>query len=93
MSYYDFDDHFWAAKTVCAQSKPATSHSQAANKTVLRILFCLCIAISVGLLLKMINGIENNNTESSLTQTDNSSSNCLFLKGNAKMQVYCSQSK
>jgi hypothetical protein len=91
MSYYDFDEHFWSAKSVCAQSKLPTSQPKTTNKTVLKILSVLCIAISSGLLLNVFGLIGNNHPDASFIQTNNSSSNCLFLQGNAKMQVYCSQ--
>lgn len=93
MSYYDFDEHFWSAKTVCAPSKLPTSQQKTTNKTVLVISSVFCIAISSGLLLKVFRAIENNNPDASFTQINNSSSNCLFLQGNAKRQVYCSQSE
>jgi hypothetical protein len=93
MSYYDFDEHFWSPKTVCAQSKQKTTNKKIKNQTVLIIFSIISIATTLGLSLRILGAINNNNTEGLLTRGNNSSSNCLFLQGSEKMQVYCSQSE
>lgn len=90
MSYYDFDEHFWSPKTVCAQAKLTTSPNKTTNRNLLTVLSIAFMAISLGLGFKLLGVINNNNLADS-SVTNSSSSNCLFFKGNAKTQVYCSQ--
>ncbi|MBD2446242.1 hypothetical protein H6G76_03525 [Nostoc sp. FACHB-152] len=93
MSYYDFDEHFWSPKTVCIQCNQHSSQKKTPDRLILTIASILSIAIISGLTVKILTARENSNSNEGLAKNNDSISNCLLLKGDAKMQFYCSQPK
>lgn len=91
MSYYDFDDHFWSPKQVCAQSNPVDSEYNYIGKKLINILLVIFITMGTALLMKMLIEPNNNKLNQSILKTDSFMSNCLMLKSNSVNKIGCSK--
>ncbi len=91
MSYYDFEDHFWSPKTVCIQSKAIDKHKRHHYRKLRNAVLIIFTAMSMGLLIKILFDISNNHLDNNPINSNNLSSNCLMLKSNSELQIYCSE--
>jgi hypothetical protein len=89
MSYYDFDDHFWSAEKVCIQLKPLDSNNKSTGIKLTNILLIIFVTVLSGLLIKILVSISSSNLNKNIINPDNFGSNCLMLKRDDKMQIYC----
>ncbi|MDM9382126.1 hypothetical protein QUB80_15595 [Chlorogloeopsis sp. ULAP01] len=84
MSYYNFDEHFWSAQTVCSKKalpKPNPKIARISNINVLKVILTLgCIGIWTPLLLQFLVPVINQNQEESSLYVDNSGAHRLLLK-------------
>ncbi|AFY51226.1 hypothetical protein Nos7524_5514 [Nostoc sp. PCC 7524] len=87
MSYYDFNNHFWSAETVCACSSRPKQKSDHKSK-IGWSLYIICIAISIPLLIDILVGQTNQNSVQNVRR-NNVIGNCLMLESSMKVQMYC----
>ncbi|MFQ4146414.1 hypothetical protein [Chlorogloeopsis sp. ULAP02] len=84
MSYYNFDEHFWSAQTVCSKQTLPKSNpkiSRISNINILKVILALgCIGIWTPLLLQILVPVINQNQEESSLYADNSGVHRLLLK-------------
>jgi hypothetical protein len=84
VSYYNFDEHFWSAQTVCSKKALPKSNqkiSRISSVNILRVILAsICIGIWTPLLLQILIPVVNQNQEESSLYADNSGVHRLYLK-------------
>ncbi len=93
MGYYNFNEHFWTAKTVCNPVSTKLNTRNTRNSRIRKILFVVCVAVWTPLLVQILTMITNTNQQKTSMNTDNSNGNCLMLKVSKGFQAYCSIQK
>ncbi len=89
MSYYNFNDHFWKPETVCQQSSQPKPKNTNWNKERI-ILSIICAAIWTPVLFQVLVIATNKNQQTALLDVENSKGNCLTLRHNKGVKIYCS---
>lgn len=81
MSYYNFDEHFWSAQTVCSKAALPKSNPKNLRTYVLRVILALaCVGIWIPLLFSILVSASNDYQERSSLSADNSGVRRLLLK-------------
>jgi hypothetical protein len=81
MSYYNFDEHFWSAQTVCSKAGLPKSNPKNLRTYVLRVILALaCVGIWIPLLFSILVPTPNEYQEKSSLSGDNSGFHRLLLK-------------
>ncbi|WGV27936.1 hypothetical protein [Halotia branconii] len=91
MSYYNFNDHFWKPETVCQQAlQPKPSQKNTRKNKVRIILYIICVAIWTPVLFQVLFIATNQNQQTALLDVENSKGNCLTLRHDKGVKIYCS---